>query len=415
LGSFEHERKAVSHRAVSKGPDAGEWTGSPLALLKRLQRTAGNRAVGDLLQSGVGGFIELMGLGAPAPRDVTDKMASDDYTHALGYVTRFYAGVRDQINLDSDARVEAEKAYRDFKDLKDPPTLGGEIILSVLKTALSLVPEGAIVARFLGAGEAANDLVSSIDWSTDTGDPFEDPDVRAERLRKKSDIDWGSEKGDPFEDPGERGKRKAEASKRRTEAGKTAVEHGYETVKQVKELAERRKAAREAESQAKEFAKLGEKRLSDKASALRRVEDEEELLTEWLFLVAGSDRLRGTMWKYVELHLGPVPKVSKELTNEVKWKYELVLYREHFGGAGGIASVVRTRYETPGAPDLVTSGELKGGPSQVTRRRVAFVAGLNSDDNSDEHTDDDTMIRVLEIGSVTKTERNPGLRKRGEY
>jgi hypothetical protein len=387
MSAFEREQKQASQQPVSRRPSAGAGAGSRTQLLIDLQQTVGSRVMAPLLQrSGdlvAAGLWELLGF-------ASEKVdPHDDLSKALVYVTQYYQGMRDQINQVMFAKDAAEGNYKDFGKLKDPPSLSAEILLQIAKTACALVPGGAAVARLLTYGKAAGDLVTSIDWSTQTGDPFEG---LTEMRKRESEAKEEHEKH-------------VEAGRARLEAGTKTVDSALavgEMAQKVDEWKARQAEAKEAENEAREYAKLRDIRLTEWTSATQTVEKDENDLTQWLEHVSGSGRLRGHLRRYVELRLGPKPQVSLELKNAIVSQYELHLYKEHFGGAQGVAKFVRYEHFDRGER-WIGPGGLEGGPSQATRRRIAYVAGLNANPDSDDHTDDKTMIELLEIASTTRT------------
>jgi hypothetical protein len=344
----------------------------------------GTRAEGPLLQRAPHSRSKRPKASAKPPVD--DATATRDYTDANTYLLQFYEGVHLALELNDKVRVAAQANYENIGKLKDPPSLGFAILKSVFSSVLAAVPGGAIISAGLEMGMFANDLGKlklELDEHPIPGYTVEDE----ERAGPSAELKEKAKKG--------------------SEHIKTVWEGGEKVYEAIKDTLEKQKAAAEAETEALESAGLRHERIADWAQATSRAQREEQTVTQWVQQAGAKKHLRGGMLAAVKARLGPILIIDESTLKALEKRYELELYRAKYRAAG---SYVRTVYyggglrdSDPGEPELRVSGGL----SKATRRRIAECAGVTA-------TDDETMVKVLDISTTTERVRNPGLRQPGE-
>jgi len=193
------ERLPGTRRAQRAAPAGPGNRPSAATSLLALQRLAGNRSTAQLLQRKPKDPEP-----EPAPLD-----AHGDFAAALKHVGTYYDGVRSLLELEDKVREQAFKNFKDFGELKDPPSIAGAVFAEIFSQVVGLIPGGKLVTATVSAGVFA---------------------VQLTKLEK--DLNGYAYPGVSVEDEAERGP--SERTKAKVEKvyghGKTAVEAGKAVV-----------------------------------------------------------------------------------------------------------------------------------------------------------------------------------------
>jgi hypothetical protein len=171
----------------------------------------------------------------------------------------------------------------------------------------------------------------------------------------------------------------------------------------------KQRAAAEPEAKALESAGLTQQRITDWAKGTAVAQREEAVVKKWVQQAGAGKKLRGGLLAAVTRRLGPKAVIDERQVEVLIKRYELELYRAKFGGRDGAARNVSTIYTGGWSDSGPTTPELRveGGLSRATRRRIAWCAGVTA-------IDDQTMVKLLAIPTITERVRNPGLKRPGE-
>ena len=353
-----------------------------------LQGLVGNAATGALLQRDKGTKTKTgpkTGLTKPV---IDDATAGRDYADALKYVDDFYEGVHLALELHDKVRLTAQVNYEKFGELKDPPSLGEEIVKALFSVVMSKIPGWDLIEKGLTVGLFASEL-GKLKLELDEY-PIPGYSVADEERKGPSEATKGR-------------------AKKHVDHAKTGWEGATKVYDAVLDVLAKQKAAAEAEAGALQSAGLSQQRITDWAKGTGVAQKEEKVVTSWVQKAGADKKLRGGMLAAVQRRLGPVPVIDEKQVEELTKRYELELYRMKFGGAEGAAKNVSTIYTGGWSDSAPTTPELRvaGGLSKATRRRIAWCAGVSG-------IDDATMVKVLKVPTITERVRNPGLRHAGE-
>jgi len=339
------ERLPGTRRAQRAAPAGPGNRPSAATSLLALQRLAGNRSTAQLLQRKPKDPEP-----DPAPLD-----AHGDFAAALKHVGTYYDGVRSLLELEDKVREQAFKNFKDFGELKDPPSIAGAVFAEIFSQVVGLIPGGKLVTATVSAGVFA---------------------VQLTKLEK--DLNGYAYPGVSVEDEAERGP--SERTKAKVEKvyghGKTAVEAGKAVVGAGLKAAKEKAAASAAEAAAQENAAMGGKRISKWREATELSFLQEQAITDQLELAHRKGADPGKLKELAVKQLGPRPKLTEQLQDQLEREYELALYREKLR-----LVTVNTTHYLGGVEDrksTATRLELAEGgrTSLATRRRIAAVLRL---------------------------------------
>jgi hypothetical protein len=380
----EHARKQRQRGAAhARTGETADAEGAPLpASMLALQRTAGNAATGKVARQ----LLQRRGGKKTPPLD--REVVARDYANALAYVQEFYKGVHLGLEAKDKVRASALSNYEKIGELKDPPSLGDEIVKAIFSIAMSKIPGWELIEKGLEIGLFASELG-----------------------KLKLELDEYPIPGYSVADAERAGPSAATKARAKKVSGhaKTGWEGATKVYDTIADVLAKQKAAAEAEAKALESAGLSQKRIEDWATATAAAQKEAQVVIGWVKKAGADKRLRGRMEAAVQKRLGPVPVIDPAQVEVLTKRYELELYRAKFGGKSGAGKNVQTVYQSPWGDSEPTTPELRvaGGLSKATRRRIAWCAGVSA-------IDDQTMVKVLEIPTVTERKINPGLKRPGE-
>jgi hypothetical protein len=284
----------------------------PSAAVLRLQASAGNRAVGRLLQRYKG---------PTTPEEVEAWGA--DYTNATNYVIRFYGRIRSFLDEKEKAQKAAEEGFKSFKDLPEPPDLQMAIVRSIFSsvfgTAASMIPGAGALVTLIKTGSAIGDLAETAKESS--------TDEHAKDVGHEGKATEHAVGGAPH---GKKGH--AEAGEKAMELGKKGSEGAVEVHKTVKETRAKQQEAQEAEENAILFQRLAHKRIASWADVVKRSHTEEDEILAWLSKAQQSHKWRGGLVGLATSRLGAqLPEgISGDISLELARSYELEVFREYF-------------------------------------------------------------------------------------
>jgi hypothetical protein len=376
----ERPPETVARR--TRAPDSGGLRRGP----RGLQGMIGNQATAAVLQRQPSKPTPKPKPKPKAPPEpvIDDATASRDYTDAENYVGRFYAGVHFALELKDKVGLAAQANYKDYSELKDPPSLGEEIFKALAGVVMSKIPGWSLIQTGLEVGMFASELG-----------------------KLKLELDEYPIPGKTVEDVEKEGPSAAtkEKAKKHIEHAKTGWEGASKVYETVVDVFAKQKEAKEAGAKALESAGIRQERITDWAQATAVAQKEENSVIEWVQQAARNKKMRGRMNEAVQMRLGPILIIDPKQVEILTKKYELKLYQMHYSATG--------RYEHTfwiGMGDRIPAGaelRVSDGLALKTRQRIAWCADVSG-------TDDETMVTVLGIPSTYKYERLPGLRIPGE-
>jgi hypothetical protein len=304
-----------------------------------LQKLAGNRATTRLIQR------------EPDPKGPSAR-DTGDFAEALDYVNFYYDALRALIELEDKIREQALRNFKEFGELKDPPSVAGAIFAEIFKQIVGLIPGGKLVTAAVTAGVFSREL---------------------SKLEKE--LEWSHARIEPRQVKEARKKGPSESTKAKGEKiyghGKSAVDAGKAVVDAGLKAAEEKAKASAAEAAAKESAVMSSKRISTWRARIELSFVQQKAIADQLKLKYKQGVDPGKLNEIVTKQLGPRPELSDALQDKLEREYELGLYRGKYAGAKWVTTTTTINGFT------TTSSGIDGGPpmSKALKRRIAELDG----------------------------------------